>query len=306
MWSTLMLCGLLAMADARPLEWFDEPSEQRADPHAGVPGDLAAQVEAEGGMSPTAGNEGATSFLQVQTGGHPLECDCERVKCNCVKRCECGLPPANQNRQATAFLELIGGQPGDARTPLLVDMDTNECFLETGEKVGQDNHHMLDCECDKVKCNCVKHCECSLPAAGGTSQPSQMLLQSAEGKVENKASLQEEPTNTLLELSEGLKEQPPPDVAVNDVSPAIGPVSNDDDEANEEGDQSTSDFLSRAGATEGPAPDVELSKARSRAVAAKNSKGKSAYEYSYSYGGVSDNAQEPNEPNSEYSYSYSN
>jgi hypothetical protein len=124
---------------------------------------------------------GPTSFLQTSTGGHPLECDCERVKCNCVKRCECGLPAASENRQAAQFLE-IASATGKSSAPLYVDIDTNECFLETGESVGQDTHHMLDCECDKVKCNCVKHCECSLPAtATGAATATNNLLQLEQG-----------------------------------------------------------------------------------------------------------------------------
>merc|ERR1712146_527558 len=75
-----------------------------------------------------------------------MGCDCERVKCNCVKRCECQLPSSAQNHVASSFLEIVGEKPG-ATAPLFVDIDTNECFLETGESVGQDQHHMLDCEC---------------------------------------------------------------------------------------------------------------------------------------------------------------
>lgn len=297
------MCVLLAVAAARPLDWFEE--QEQEDPHAAVPGDLAAQVEADGGMSPVDNNDGATSFLQVQTGGHPLECDCERVKCNCVKRCECGLPPAAQNRQATSFLELIGGTPGGERTPLLVDMDTNECFLETGVSVGQDNHHMLDCECDKVKCNCVKHCECSLPAAKDASQN---MLQTAEALTPSAptmatATAKEEPVNTLLEVSEGVHEMPP-DEALNDVSPPMGmpAVDNDgdDDEANIDNDDSTDAFLKRAGAGNGPSGEAPPSKARSRAIASKDGVKATEQSYSYSYGGQSDNAAEPS---AEYSYS---
>ena len=30
--------------------------------------------------------------VQHMVGNQPLECECEKVKCNCVKRCDCKLP----------------------------------------------------------------------------------------------------------------------------------------------------------------------------------------------------------------------
>jgi len=153
-----------------------------------------------------------TSFLQTSTGGNPLECDCERVKCNCVKRCECGLPTGTENRQASQFLELASAT-GKSTAPLWVDIDTNECFLQTGESVGQDTHHMLDCECDKVKCNCVKHCECSLPVSTGSaaSRATNNLLQLDQGlelkKPEEKSEEKSE-EKTEAKLEEKQQEKP--------------------------------------------------------------------------------------------------
>jgi hypothetical protein len=299
--------SLLALCAARPLDWGAE--ERVNDPHANIPGDMAVMVEREGGMTPAEAH-GATSFVQMTTAGHPLECDCERVKCNCVKRCECGLPPANQNRQATAFLELIGGAVGEEPTPLLVDMDTNECFLETGEKVGQDAHHMLDCECDKVKCNCVKHCECSLPSAGGAGAgANNMLLQSGEGAT-NAAKTAD---NSLLQVSEGttLKQADADAAEDHDLNPAMGaPAGADSDEEEKVSDldQSTEEFMKASGMSEGP-PKAKVSKKRSRAVAQSDKSGKGKddeYSYSYSYAGeMSDTADEKEQDaKKEYSYSY--
>merc|ERR1711998_359739 len=190
-----------SLCAARPLEWFSNAPSQVVDAHKDIPMDLAVAMDKSNTMYPPHTYQASepTSFLQTTTGGHPLECDCERVKCNCVKRCECQLPSSAQNHVASSFLEIVGEKPG-ATAPLFVDMDTNECFLETGEKVGQDAHHMLDCECDKVKCNCVKHCECSLPSAGGGGAgASNMLLQSGEGS--GKAFKGAD--NSLLQVSEG-------------------------------------------------------------------------------------------------------
>jgi len=205
-------CGLELLAHTRPLQWFadesfDMPVEKR------VKSDLSSAIEKEWEWPTTPAHmhkmNGASSFLQMTTGGNPLECDCERVKCNCVKRCECGLPASAQNKVAAQFLE-IASATGKQSAPLWVDVDTNECFLSTGVSVGQDTHHMLDCECDKVKCNCVKHCECSLPsgAAGsddGThARASSNLLQLDQGAGE---------PETKVELSESKVETEKPVVA---------------------------------------------------------------------------------------------
>jgi len=196
-----LLVALFGLISARPLQWFsDKTYESYSD--SSVQNSLTDVVEKDWEFPSTHAHlhtmAGPTSFLQTSTGGHPLECDCERVKCNCVKRCECGLPAATENRQAAQFLELASAT-GKSTAPLWVDIDTNECFLQTGESVGQDTHHMLDCECDKVKCNCVKHCECSLPATAtgsGTGTGTNNLLQLDQGvdlkKPETKKETEEE------------------------------------------------------------------------------------------------------------------
>jgi len=181
----VVLCCVVALVCARPLEWFADESTFEAAADSKITKGMTSAVEKDWVWPSSPAHQhqisGATSFLQVTTGGHPLECDCERVKCNCVKRCECQLPAAAQNRAAAQFIELASAT-GKNSAPLWVDTDTNECFLETGVSVGQDTHHMLDCECDKVKCNCVKHCECSLPStAAGASTGENNLLQLDQG-----------------------------------------------------------------------------------------------------------------------------
>merc|ERR1711871_272199 len=266
MWRQLVILALVGACAARPLQWFAEEEDAAVDMHKDVPKDLAFAMERSGSMYPPHmhGAVEPTSFLQTTTGGHPLECDCERVKCNCVKRCECQLPAAQQNRQASAFLEIIGGKVGET-TPLYVDVDTNECFLETGGSVGQDQHHMLDCECDKVKCNCVKHCECSLPATAAGAQVE--AIQTAEGSGDSKQAA----TETLLEESEGLgagverahkKEGDDDD---EDVVAEAAPADNDG--------ATTESFMKEAGLPDGPAQDAAAKKqqpsvSRSRTVKA--------------------------------------
>jgi len=268
----------LALVNSRPLEWFSDKTFESMD--SKVQSDLSSAVERdwEWPQSPAHLHEsvGPTSFLQTSTGGHPLECDCERVKCNCVKRCECGLPAASENHQAAQFLELASAT-GKSSAPLWVDIDTNECFLETGESVGQDTHHMLDCECDKVKCNCVKHCECSLPAtatgAGATA------------------------TNNLLQLEQGaeLKKSAPKKDQVEKTETKVG----------EEQSKFPLEEPKSLEQKDLPPRVQQLKKSRSRVTKEQKNAQKSPSEkeqsgaYSYEY---SQNKSEK----SGYSYSYSN
>jgi len=88
------------------------------------------------------------SSLESTTGkGEGLECDCDRVKCNCVKRCDCHMPD-----EMGTFLEIE-----EREEPV----DWQQIFLQTSEGLtSQGINQNLDCDCDKVKCNCIKHCEC--------------------------------------------------------------------------------------------------------------------------------------------------
>lgn len=195
-----LCCTVLVCA--RPLEWFADESTLETPLDSKITSHMSSAVEKDWQWptSPAHTHQmtGATSFLQVTTGGHPLECDCERVKCNCVKRCECQLPAAAQNRAAAQFLELASAT-GKKSAPLFVDTETNECFLETGVKI--DSHHMLDCECDKVKCNCVKHCECSLPTTAAAAGPAAAndLLQLDQGTSKTEEPAQVEPAAPAVE-----------------------------------------------------------------------------------------------------------
>jgi len=212
----LFVFACLGLTVARPLEWFaDKTVETYSD--VSVQKSLSSAVEKEWDFPASKPHlhemSGATSFLQTSTGGNPLECDCERVKCNCVKRCECGLPASADNRHAAQFIELASAT-GKSTAPLWVDIDTNECFLQTGESVGQDTHNMLDCECDKVKCNCVKHCECSLPATatGGSSSTNNLLqldqgieLKKEEAKVDKTEQQQQIQSETETETKQESK-----------------------------------------------------------------------------------------------------
>lgn len=274
----LLICALLAVAvTARPLQWF--AGESYYDTAADVPKSLANKVETEWEFPRRSPHmhemSGATSFLQTTTGGHPLECDCERVKCNCVKRCECGLPPAAQNRQASAFLELAS-TTGKSTAPLWVDVDTNECFLQTGESVGQDTHHMLDCECDKVKCNCVKHCECSLPpsAAGATAQNDLLQLDQGKGEEAEQDKTAEAETAAAPEPQQDAEEVPQEQAPQPQAQPA--------NEAVKPASRSRRSRSSSRSKGNRPQPQENSGSYYTYSYSYSGSPGSKSYEYSYS------------------------
>lgn len=104
----------------------------------------------------------ASSFLEVSSQGQStMMCDCEKVRCNCVKRCDCKMPDEGgvflqtEERHIpiewqSAFLQEESG-----------DLSTHQLEETTGGVMQQ-----LECDCDKVKCNCLKHCECNSGVGG--------------------------------------------------------------------------------------------------------------------------------------------
>merc|ERR1712110_563813 len=81
-------CGLSAVVMAEPEQVFDY-NDFAADE---MPVELL-----EEDWDPIPRDMGATSFAQmgmeVQAGEkQELECNCEKMKCNCLKKCECAVP----------------------------------------------------------------------------------------------------------------------------------------------------------------------------------------------------------------------
>jgi len=199
--------------------------------------------------------------------------------------------------------------------PLMVDMDTQECFLETGESVGHgllgDNHHMLDCECDKVKCNCVKHCECTLPTGGGGGggggggQDENMLLQHAEGSSNDGNNNKARADNALLQMSEGTDRVVPVSDGDDVDKSVMPPAEVDDDNVPDDpsGDSSTEDFLKHAGVPGNTVPNDAKKAPVPRGRGLGKAMKKDEYSYEYSEKSNSDNANEHQQ--SDYSYSYS-
>ena len=90
------------------------------------------------------------------TGNQPLEC--EQKVAQLVKRCDCKLPSGPSLLQVQeSLLPAAGADAGaDGGAPAL---------LELGTTLGIVNQE-LSCDCDQVKCNCIKHCECSAAPSG--------------------------------------------------------------------------------------------------------------------------------------------
>ena len=110
-----------------------------------------------------AAKAGATQLVELgesvqhMVGNQPLECECEKVKCNCVKRCDCKLPSGPSLLQLQESLLPAAGADASA------DGAGAPAMLELGTGIVNQE---LSCDCDQVKCNCIKHCECSAAPSG--------------------------------------------------------------------------------------------------------------------------------------------
>lgn len=130
----------------------DQPIQSSDFPISTFTDQLDKEWEFPPGMNmPLVGEFMETSSAAAPISNQPLECECEKVKCSCVKRCDCQLP---------------SGAPSLLQTQEdLLSLDDETAFLELQEQL-QGINQALDCDCDKVKCNCIKHCECSVKASG--------------------------------------------------------------------------------------------------------------------------------------------
>merc|ERR1711998_279126 len=93
-WTTLLLCLVGLMASWGP----DSVSAvQHEYDYNQFNGDEMPIELLDEDWDPIPGDMGATSFAQVEaevTAGEKqeLECNCEKMKCNCLKKCECAVP----------------------------------------------------------------------------------------------------------------------------------------------------------------------------------------------------------------------
>ena len=96
------------------------------------------------------------SLSQTGASDQGLHCECEAVSCNCVRRCVCKAGSVQQ-AGSSSLLQLQES---------LADPDAaaqwESVFLQTGA-----GKEALECDCERIKCNCLKACQCAM-----TAQPS--------------------------------------------------------------------------------------------------------------------------------------
>ena len=73
------------------------------------------------------------------------------MSCNCVRRCSC---KADGSTQSSALLQL---QESLADPESAAQWES--VFLQTG--TAKEN---LECDCERIKCNCLKACQCAMTA----------------------------------------------------------------------------------------------------------------------------------------------
>ena len=96
------------------------------------------------------------AFLwQTGASDQGLHCECEAVSCNCVRRCVCKAGSASMQQAGSSSLLQLQES--------LADPDAAEqwesIFLQTGT-----GKEALECDCERIKCNCLKACQCAMTA----------------------------------------------------------------------------------------------------------------------------------------------
>ena len=141
-------------------------------------------------------------FLETSSTRAPihvqLSCDCGATRCNCLKVCDCKLPtasflelPATSNEaprrrrrhrgkaadgeRCASWERALGSQGWDA---VPTEEDASFSFLEEQATTAPGLNQPMECDCEKVKCNCLRKCECD-------SSASAALLQSQVQQVQH-------------------------------------------------------------------------------------------------------------------------
>ena len=109
------------------------------------------------------------SVSQTGASDQGLHCECEAVSCNCVRRCVCKAGSASaQQAGSSSLLQLQES---------LADPDAaaqwESIFLQTGA-----GKEALECDCERIKCNCLKACQCAM-----TAQPAFLEAESRASTV---------------------------------------------------------------------------------------------------------------------------
>ena len=113
-----------------------------------------------------------------------LDCECDKVRCTCTKQCDClvareGYASFLQTMEVPVAWDgsgddgatLLRSDDGEASAAFLQATEGNSSyasFLQATEGSASalmpaaGSEELLNCDCQKVRCNCLKRCECAM------------------------------------------------------------------------------------------------------------------------------------------------
>lgn len=160
---------------------------------ADAPGASAGGAEADASADVSIFMEEMSSLAPVAPIHVQLSCDCGATRCNCLKVCDCKLPAsflemptgseprrrrhrsrAAEQHGTCASWERAPGESGWEAVPAddVPADDTGFSFLEeqSGASLNPGLNQPMECDCEKVKCTCLRKCECDSSAAAVSVQ----------------------------------------------------------------------------------------------------------------------------------------
>ena len=110
--------------------------------------------------------------IAVQSAPESLECECDKVRCTCTKQCDCLVAKegyASFLQTMEVPVEWDGSSDAEGATILRSEEGSSSAaFLQATESSenalmpAAGNEELLHCDCQKVRCNCLKRCECAI------------------------------------------------------------------------------------------------------------------------------------------------
>ena len=150
----------------------------------------------------------AASGAAVSAAQEMLECECDKVRCTCTKQCDClvareGYASFLQTMEVPVAWDgsgddgatLLRSDDGEASAAFLQATEGNSSyasFLQATEGSASalmpaaGNEELLHCDCQKVRCNCLKRCECamaSVTSSGYMSAASAIQIHESVGSL---------------------------------------------------------------------------------------------------------------------------
>ena len=113
-----------------------------------------------------------------------LDCECDKVRCTCTKQCDClvakeGYASFLQTMEVPVAWDgsgddgatLLRSDEGGAGAAFLQATEGNSSYTAFRQATegsssalmpAAGNEELLHCDCQKVRCNCLKRCECAM------------------------------------------------------------------------------------------------------------------------------------------------